>query len=572
MGYKKNNRLHYAFESCQLELNPSMKAIKSMLLVSAIAFSALLITTLSARAQTTNFVINAFDTDEVTPIDGGWPFDFTLHQGWGNWFGGGENIEWDSTMDASNNPSSGSMKVTMLWPPSGFAQISPYDGFFSFTVNAQQFTNLQFDIRFDPSSPTRTNGDGTVDYGFMQVGTYTNGYGQDYFGGPNNGFAVPVTNVGWTRINIPLDVVADPWLTNITDIVFHNLNTYYGNTPYSGTQIYWVDNIQFVGSAGLNTNPPPRILNFQKTAPGLRLFASTANIGPYDRQMFVTTNGDASWVGKSGPVTYSFNISSFPNLACSNFQFHMFLIPANGMDQYGPYNSFQDYNCSNDIFLQIVNDPNLSSTNYTVHFNWKTNHPAANSTATPATVLTPTVVGTWNITFNNNTNVSITGPGTSTNFTIPANVAAQFADPVYAYFGIQANTSDNFGQWAQLSQVTMTGTTGAESENFTTKTNWNSSGIWAWAGADFNGALWVVSTNSAYWLDWALPDSGFGLATKSSLSHAIPWASPGSFNIVGDVPDIRTLTAPKQKWALVPKDCLPSSTNAFFVLVNPPAP
>jgi hypothetical protein len=47
----------------------------------------------SSQAQTTNFMVYNFDTDQVSGI-------------WGNWFGGVyQSAIWDSTVDADNNPS-----------------------------------------------------------------------------------------------------------------------------------------------------------------------------------------------------------------------------------------------------------------------------------------------------------------------------------------------------------------------------------------------------------------------------------------------------------------------------------
>src|SRR5208282_3693898 len=56
-------------------------------------------------------------------------------------------------------------------------------------------------------------------------------------------------------------------------------------------------------------------------------------------------------------------------------------------------------------------------------------------------------VGTWKLTFNNNTNVTLTAPdNTKTNFTMAASDAALYEDPVYVYLGDQPNVNANIGQ------------------------------------------------------------------------------------------------------------------------------
>src|SRR5689334_8115103 len=76
----------------------------------------LTIASTSLQAQLTNRMIYNFDTDQVTGI-------------WGNWFGGDfGSVAWDSAIDSSNNPSSGSLKLTVN-AGSGFPQFVMFDGF-----------------------------------------------------------------------------------------------------------------------------------------------------------------------------------------------------------------------------------------------------------------------------------------------------------------------------------------------------------------------------------------------------------------------------------------------------------
>ncbi len=64
-------------------------------------------------------------------------------------------------------------------------------------------------------------------------------------------------------------------------------------------------------------------------------------------------------------------------------------------------------------------------------------------------------MGKWSVSFNNNTNVTITAPdNTTTNFTIPATDAAYFQNPLFVYVGTLPNNNANIGQSSTFSQVT----------------------------------------------------------------------------------------------------------------------
>jgi len=143
-----------------------------------LAAVALTLFSMSSQAQTTNFMVYNFDTDQVFGV-------------WGNFFGGYfQSALWDSTMDASNNPDSGSMQIMLTC--TGSDQYVAWDNIapgYSADITTT-FTNLSFDIRYDISSAIRTNtstagnngstGVGSLDYGFMRVGASKN-YDQDWY-------------------------------------------------------------------------------------------------------------------------------------------------------------------------------------------------------------------------------------------------------------------------------------------------------------------------------------------------------------------------------------------------------
>jgi hypothetical protein len=509
----------------------------------------------SVQAQTTNFVVNEFNS--AAEVTNGVPWN-GANNGWGNWYGNDfVSVQWDPTSDSSGNPHSGSMLVTL----DNSDQYVLFDGFFTFGVSAVNFTNLQFDVRYDASSAIRTNGDGSIDFGFVQVGCW-NQYNQDYFGS----FAIPATNAAgkpntnWTRINIPLNAVTDPVQTNITDVLFHAYHPGYGNQDMVGATKYWLDNIQFVGASAVS-NPPPT-LTVSAATPALRIFASE---GEYNREDLATTDGNASWVGGTYPVSYSFTLSGFPNCATyQGYQFAMFLIPSAYLP-YGPYdNSYADWDSTNDLWVQIMGN----ATNYYANVAWKTGLPGANPNNTVAKLYTGSAVGTWKLTFSDATDGVLTAPdGTSAPFSLPLAMTAQFANPLVAYFGIEANTTGNVGQYVDVSKITVSGTAGqAVSDNFATDSSLNS-GTWNQLGS--SSAAVLATSDTPWWISWTLPDFGFDLGTKASLSDTVtPWYNPGYYSGYFSTPIVNQEGT--IKWALIPSECLPSNTNAFFLLQNPP--
>ena len=64
---------------------------------------------------------------------------------------------------------------------------------------------------------------------------------------------VPASNTNWVHVSLPINVVSDPNLQNIYNVLIHIYGPYYG-PGLSGTSILWVDNIKFVGANPITTN------------------------------------------------------------------------------------------------------------------------------------------------------------------------------------------------------------------------------------------------------------------------------------------------------------------------------
>jgi hypothetical protein len=444
------------------------------------------------------------------------------------------------------------------------------------------FTNLSFDVKYGAGSCTRTNDDGTVDFGAMRVGAWDN-YGQDWL----QYFAIPATNAlggpntDWTHISVTIDTntfLQYPALVNIQNIVFgmDGGDARLRCTNMNGTQTVWLDNIQFIGPAGGIVHPPPT-LSVARTTPGLRAFIGSASI--YARSQLTSINANQSWIGGTYPVTYSFTLLDFPNV--SQVQAHLELIP-------GPAytgNAGADYGNTNCLWLQILSS---GTGGYTANVAWKTN--AVNKNPNDGTVghtvlsiASPnSPAGTWTLTFTNATSGTLSGPGTNNvPFTInDPNLVADWQNPCMLVIGNQPNgVSVGEGLPSDYSAISVTGVAAGDvNDNFTTAASLDP--VWSLSNCDKTNTVVLVTTNSPYWVYWTLPDTGFGLGVATNVT-CDPLILPEFYNGYFDVPLVAAQG--KMRWTLIPSDCLPTvnglaqygqplAPNAFFRLSNPPPP
>jgi O-glycosyl hydrolase len=245
----------------------------------------------NGQAQTTTYIVDQFNPAGTggNSYSGG-----QIGNVWGNWFGNSfQSLVWDSANDASNNPNSGSMKITASFNGSGSSnQFEVYNGLNGITpaLNGLQYTNFQCDVRFDSSSAKATNGS-VISFGHLQFGTSTASSGQAYFGGPNYGIDIVATNTNWVHISIPIDAVTYTNLQSINDVLIHIYGPTY-NPGLVGTSILWVDNIQFVG-ANPSTNCVVNWTNVYQRIDGFG--ASSAWRGTWNTTLadifFSTNNG-----------------------------------------------------------------------------------------------------------------------------------------------------------------------------------------------------------------------------------------------------------------------------------------
>jgi hypothetical protein len=237
-------------------------------------------------------------------------------------------------------------------------------------------------------------------------------------------------------------------------------------------------------------------------------------------------------VGQTAPVTYSVTIADYPGAANSGFQTHFFLVPGSGISntEDGP-----DYNEPNLVMLDIQNQANGTAS---ATFRYKTNEPGGNSmvynAGTIASISNPSALGTWSLSFSNNTAVSITTPnGSVTNFAIPSDAAALFADPMYVYLGAQPNQTGNIGLSALYTDFNITSGAGPGStvilgDNFAADSGLDTTNTWEVVAGDAAGVIQVPPTTD-FWVTWTTPATGFNLQMKAKLTDSA-WVDAVSTN------------------------------------------
>jgi hypothetical protein len=280
---------------------------------------------------------------------------------------------------------------------------------------------------------------------------------------------------------------------------------------------FWVDNVTFV------TNPVPPALpavaiDRAKAPSGLQMYASVFNNNG-SRQGIRAVN-PVGWVGSSDPVSYSFTVSGYPDGAHSGFETHVWLVPNPG-GEVAP-----DHNETNVIYLRLVNNADGTAT---ASFRYKTNAPGSSGDATYnphtlAVISNSTPIGTWTLSFNSDTNVTISTPsGSTTNFSLPLDVAQLFSGPSF-YLGITPNTGGNITQFASFSRAQIvTGTFTNLDDNFSVAPL----DVLTWQKfADDVNSIFVWPADASYWVSWTLPDTSFVLQGSSNLLDTASWGDP----------------------------------------------
>ncbi len=424
-------------------------------------------------------------------------------------------------------------------------------------------------------------------FGHGAAGAYSSGeyYGNGAQSNITAGF-FPAAGSGWVHFELPLDGwgTANAAPLNTTSAAFSfGFGAFMAGLTSINRQEIDIANVRLI----MNTNPPalaPPTLTLVPAKPGLRVFGQNSQ-ATYNQEGFGTVNLNQSWIGvatPANPVSYSITIGDFDTV--NNYTLYVqFLQNGNPGDPFGVYNG-------QNAFVWSITHQDAG---FTTSIDWKTNAPQSgqNNNALPLTVTTTTNGrGTWTLTFTNDTDGTMKAPdGTSASFVLPSGPdwAAHFANPLIIDFGTAPNNPGGYGQWITFNKIAISNVVdGTQYDDFTQDDALNT-GLWNpgfsldSTNANNAGSVFLVSTNTPYWVSWTIPENGYTLATKASLNAGTnAWFSLGYYgSLVGATNSTPQKMGTALKWTLIPKECLPTadgtvggpaSPSAFFRLQNPP--
>lgn len=544
--------------------------------------------TLSGAVNQTIYTVDDFSTNGVGPTN---PTndDYNVNtdiydngditNAWVEWFGNGiTNIYFDPTVNVDGSTSNGAMAIQIVWDSASgngqqFALWQGNAGCYTFVpggtvgIGYPQYTNLECDVRFDAVSLTTTNTNGVL--GVIRLGVRGFGkYGQDWI----NSSYTTISDTNWHHINAILDT-SNPDFGNIgAAIIGEDVNASVGGGGLNGYQLLYVDNIRFTGPLLAPPPPPVTLGTVQNAKPGLRIFAGSA-VNTYDRELLYTIDQNQSWAdpGATYPVKYSFSLQDYN----TNILQTMVEFMGDGATP-TTYGEYADYSGSNTLWLQL--NPVTNAVGQVIaSVQWKTNTPNANPNHTETIFTNSTAVGTWALVFTSANTGYVVAPGQvilgSTNFTInDPNVTSDFADPVFAAFGLQANSTAGEGAYEDWGMISVSGVVdGNEFEDFTKEggdisIDVTPSGFFDSSMSALPASLIIQTTNDALWVNWTAPATGHSLATSTNLVNPAAWINPGWYSGYTDTnaPRVMPLATPfaNKFWVLLPNDDLPTASGS----------
>ncbi len=516
----------------------------------------------------TNTFPNGANTGQYPAPD--WDYWYSVYQDQSL---GGYNLQGtnDAAVDAAADATSGSMYVYAPFTVSHDQNV--FDISFSGTgihsggsqIQINLITNISWDIHVLPGTMTNTDGN----FGSLSGGIIENYNRHDVTfltipGSATNGWAHMSENDSNVFIAMALTInAATPNAAMGWGVAFDQ-NSYEGYPTNNMT--FWIDNL-VVQSASVPPPPPPPpslLPDFQAAAPGLNLFAG-GSTALNNRQDLETVAQTYSWVGAAGPVSYSFTITNYPVATNDQFQTQIFLVP-NPDAAVAP-----DYNDTNCIFIDMES---TTSGGTQMTFRYKTNNPNNNSMiygtniyglgGGVASIRSATPLGTYTLTFNQNTNVTMTVPdGTTTNFSLQDDATADtmtlFANNVALYFGVQGNNAAGQNDHIVASEFKVTGLGVSDfDDNFIADAGVPNTVIWK-TNAAYARAIQYVLPGNPYWVRWTEPAGGYALQSTAALSTNITWT---------DATNNPVFTSGAYFDQLINTNDLQPGNAAYFVLVK----
>jgi hypothetical protein len=508
----------------------------------------------AGAARADDLLVGAFDTD-ISALG------YQQWRGYGYVTSG--SVAWDGSQDADGNVGSGSLYITADWPQTGWnTGWNDIQFFFNaptpFTI--EDYLTVEASVKIDvTNSSLATSG---TDYGVF--GIYLNGgsAGWKQIVGYN---VLPATN-GWQRISGSLaGVSGSNYNQVVVGLISQNTHT------LTNTVRYWIDNVRLIGPPSVNTNRPA--LSIAKAPPAGLTCMATAPTDPWQRQMVRTVNTGYSWhtaTAASNTTTYAMTVAAFPGAAQSGFEAMMYLIPENGMSN--PDGGSVDWDSANVVYFTIGVQPNGIGRG---NFRYKVNSAGAENFQTSTNLDCGSgPLGTWALTFNNNTNVTLAAPnGTNLSLNIAEDAAANFQGNLIAYFGVRPTAETRIGQSATFSRIKITGAAAPIDDTFV------SSGppydldaaTWLRKAASPQG-IFVTAPDAKYWVTWPQPDNGYtNVFVTDNLTkrvangqwHSLPVAATGWLNVAG----ASRMTVVNQSALSAAFSYTP--TNCFFELFHP---
>ena len=422
----------------------------------------------------------------------------------------------------------------------------------NYYADPRRFTYLDMDIKLDPSSSTMVNGS---TYGYFEVDITIN---DDWEWAQLGGLNLQAANTNWTHLSYP---IAGHGVTNAMHSFILKLGGGWAQDGFTNAVIVNVDNIKFW------TPQVPPTISLAPAGPGGAQFVSSQPANQWQRQNIVTASGNYgySWVGNDfiTPVTYSFTSTNFPDaVAHPGFEAHAYLVNYDTLPTPVAWNevySAIDWNAT-DIIVAALRNNGGGGVDFS--FNFKTNLSGAGINNTLAVLHGPSALGTWSVSFQNDVNVTLSGPGgISTNFVIDADTVAHFNGNMLLDFGTFKNNFVNNGASATFSEIHVVGSGMPFDETFPGPgLNPDPLNVrWRLAADDAAAITWVPS-GIAWWLNWTLPDTGF--TAQSAPSVTGPWADAGITYIIEGT---------SGRSGAVPAG-MPAGNKGFFRMMKPAGP
>jgi hypothetical protein len=470
-----------------------------------------------------------------------------------------------NTPDPGAGPGAGSLMVDNPFTNGNqnlffgtFSNNAQYD--FSQQVDLAPFDTINFDVYVKPINPKTgliQQTDSSNDFGNLQVGVITAATQPIFFGSVT--IPASATNGAnpWVRLSIPINhALGDQ--THVAGIAF-NYNNYNGYP--TNDLIFWLGHLTMHYHPG-QSNPPPTLMSFTKPAIGLNLTDTQVTGNQDDRYSIETATSTGYGFVDKPNVTYSWDIKQYPT---NWYQQHLFIV--NGRP--GQYDQAPDWNLADCVFITV--QENSNGFGY-MQFRYKTNEPGGNGMIYNTSPSSPngwpvepvcqlstsnSPLGTWSISFDHQTNVTLSGPhGETTNFVFDLASAALFADPATPVLGAQPSSPNVIGKTVILNSFSVTGNDNPFTDIFTNDLQLNTN-HWAVLANDPNGVV-LIPANAVYWLPWTLPDTGFGLQTNTTLGNTNNWNEVAYLSQVQPNPTNRA--------ALLGANGLPSPNQGFYRL------